>query len=127
MVAWIVAHTSSETLKMGSTVGDRYVTGTAKATNADLDIRKVGFEPKRVKVYNKTNLALLEWNQELAKDGTEFFKTSNMASDMAYDEYTIDGDDTPDEDRLFEFTGLSAAQLVTGSNTIAVEIKQGDH
>lgn len=58
-------------------------------------------------------------------NGTEFFRTSNMASNMAFDDYTVDGDDTPSEN-FQTFNGLSSALFVTGTNTVAVEIKQGD-
>lgn len=60
---------------MGSTVGPRYVTGVAQALNADLDIRKIGFVPKKLRIFNKTSLAVLDWNDQLAADGTEFVKT----------------------------------------------------
>ncbi|MFT5105844.1 MAG: hypothetical protein ACI9UA_001466 [Pseudoalteromonas tetraodonis] len=58
-------------------------------------------------------------------NGVEVGKTSNMASDMAFDAYTVGGDDSPGDDAQEAFT-ISSAQLVTGSNTLAVEIKQGD-
>ncbi len=58
-------------------------------------------------------------------NGREFFKTSNMASGMAFDEYTIDGDDTPTEN-FQDFSQLSPSLLVPGRNVVAVEIKQGD-
>ncbi|MFP6873591.1 MAG: lamin tail domain-containing protein [Verrucomicrobiales bacterium] len=59
-------------------------------------------------------------------NGNELHRTSNMASNMAYDEYTVDGDDTPDEDRIFLISDLSSSLLVDGTNTLAVEVKQGD-
>ncbi|MCP4849223.1 MAG: hypothetical protein GY899_14875 [Verrucomicrobiaceae bacterium] len=59
-------------------------------------------------------------------NGSELYKTSNMSSNMDYDEYTVDGDDTPDEDEVYLISGLSSALLVDGTNTLAVEIKQGD-
>ncbi|MCH2061284.1 MAG: lamin tail domain-containing protein [Verrucomicrobiales bacterium] len=59
-------------------------------------------------------------------NGVEFFKTSNMESDMSYDEFTIDGDDTPDEDEVFRIPDLPSTLLRDGTNTLAVEIKQGD-
>ena len=58
-------------------------------------------------------------------NGKEFFKSSNMASSMKYDDYTIDGEDTPSED-FQEFSKLSPELIVQGKNVIAVEIKQGD-
>jgi len=58
-------------------------------------------------------------------NGKEFFKTSNMDSGMAFDEYTIDGDDTPTE-TFQEFSQLSPSLLLPGQNVVAVEIKQGD-
>lgn len=58
-------------------------------------------------------------------NGKEFFKTSNMESGMAFDEFTVDGDDTPTEN-FQEFSQLSPDLLVLGKNVIAVEIKQGD-
>ena len=58
-------------------------------------------------------------------NGKEFFKTSNMESGMAFDEFTVDGDDTPTEN-FQEFARLSPDLLVLGKNVIAVEIKQGD-
>ncbi|MCP4849637.1 MAG: hypothetical protein GY899_16990 [Verrucomicrobiaceae bacterium] len=58
-------------------------------------------------------------------NGAEFFRSSNMASNMRYNEYTVGGVDTPSED-FQRFDGLSADLLVEGENTIAVEIKQGD-
>ena len=58
-------------------------------------------------------------------NGKEFFKTSNMESGMAFDEFTVDGDDAPTEN-FQEFSQLSADLLVAGKNVIAVEIKQGD-
>lgn len=60
---------------MGSTVGPRYVTGQVRATNADLAIRKVGFQPRKIRMFNKTSLAVLDWNESMASDGTEFEKT----------------------------------------------------
>jgi hypothetical protein len=60
---------------MASTVGPRYVTGTVRATNADLAIRKIGFTPKKVRVFNKTSLALMEWNAEMDAAGLEWEKT----------------------------------------------------
>ena len=59
-------------------------------------------------------------------NGEEFFKTSNMEYGMAYDDYTIDGDDTPSEN-FQNFSKLPAKSLVVGRNVIAVEIKQGDN
>ena len=59
-------------------------------------------------------------------NGVELYKTSNMISNMAYDEYTVDGDDTPDEDEVFRVTDLPSSLLIDGVNTLAVEIKQGD-
>ncbi len=59
-------------------------------------------------------------------NGNEFHRTSNMTSNMAYDEYTVGGDDTPDEDEIFLISDLSSALLVDGTNTLAVEVKQGD-
>ena len=58
-------------------------------------------------------------------NGKEFFKSSNMESGMAFDEFTVDGDDTPTEN-FQEFSQLSPDLLVSGTNVIAVEIKQGD-
>lgn len=58
-------------------------------------------------------------------NGSEFFKTSNMESGMAFDEYTIDGDDAPTEN-FQQFTQLLPDLLLPGRNVIAVEIKQGD-
>ena len=51
---------------MGSTVGARYASGTVIATNADLEIRVVDFQPKRVVVKNRTSLAELAWNETMA-------------------------------------------------------------
>ena len=59
-------------------------------------------------------------------NGVEFYRTSNMSSDMAYDEYTVDGDDSPDEDEIFLIPDLPSTLLVDGTNTLTVEIKQGD-
>ena len=59
-------------------------------------------------------------------NGVEFYRTSNMDSNMAYDEFTVDGDDTPDEDEVFRIPELPSTLLVDGVNTLAVEIKQGD-
>lgn len=59
---------------MGSTVGPRYVTGVAVANDGDLAIRKVGFQPKRIRVFNKTSLATLEWNDQLDAAGAEWIK-----------------------------------------------------
>lgn len=58
-------------------------------------------------------------------NGTEFFLSPNMASDMSYNDYTVGGVDTTSED-FQRFDGLSAKSLVAGENMIAVEIKQGD-
>ena len=58
-------------------------------------------------------------------NGQEFFKTSNMEYGMSYDDYTLDGDDTPSEN-FQEFDQLTPNLLVEGRNVIAVEIKQGD-
>ncbi|MEN8864845.1 MAG: lamin tail domain-containing protein [Akkermansiaceae bacterium] len=57
-------------------------------------------------------------------NGIEIGLTSNMTSDMAFDEYS-DGD-SPGDDASTTFS-ISSAQLVTGTNTLAVEIKQGDN
>lgn len=59
---------------MASTVGPRYVTGTIRATAAPLAVRKVGFVPKKVRVFNKTSLAMMIWNQEMKADGSEWKK-----------------------------------------------------
>ncbi|MGI9242199.1 MAG: hypothetical protein ACR2RV_15480, partial [Verrucomicrobiales bacterium] len=59
-------------------------------------------------------------------NGVEIAKTSNMASDMAFDAYTVGGEDSPGDDAQAEFSGISSALLVDGTNTLAVEIKQGD-
>ena len=58
-------------------------------------------------------------------NGQEFFKTSNMEYGMSYDDYTLDGDDTPSEN-FQDFDQLTPNLLVEGRNVIAVEIKQGD-
>ena len=58
-------------------------------------------------------------------NGTEFFRSPNMTSNMDYSEYTVGGVDTPSED-FQRFDGLSSDLLVEGENTVAVEIKQGD-
>jgi hypothetical protein len=60
---------------MGSTVGPRYITGTIIATNAALDIRKVGFQPRKIKVFNKTTIAMMEWNDQMDAAGLEWEKT----------------------------------------------------
>lgn len=59
---------------MGSTVGDRYVSGTVTCNDGILEVRKVGFKPKRVVVTNIDTLAKMEWNQELAQT-TQWYKT----------------------------------------------------
>lgn len=53
---------------MGSTVGPRYATGTVTATNAVLSIRKVGFKPKKIRIYNLTTHVQIEWFSELAEE-----------------------------------------------------------
>lgn len=58
-------------------------------------------------------------------NGVEFFRSPNMAADMSYNDYTVGGVDTQSED-FQRFDGLSSQLLVSGENTIAVEIKQGD-
>lgn len=50
---------------MSSTVGSRYATGGVTATNADIEIRKLQFEPSRVVVQNMDNQAKIEWNSAL--------------------------------------------------------------
>jgi len=70
---------------MASTVGMRYVTGTVIALNANLDIRKVGGKPRKIRVVNQTNQVQAEWNEELPEgyaykilaDGTLSVETSN--------------------------------------------------
>ena len=57
-------------------------------------------------------------------NGVEIGLTSNMTSNMAFNEYS-DGD-SPGDDANATFN-VSSAQLVTGVNTLAVEIKQGDN
>ncbi|YCM42810.1 lamin tail domain-containing protein [Verrucomicrobiaceae bacterium 227] len=56
-------------------------------------------------------------------NGVEVGLTSNMTSNMAFNEFS-DGD-SPGDDASATFN-VSSAQLVTGVNTLAVEIKQGD-
>lgn len=50
---------------MSSTVGSRVQEGSIVATGAALDIRTLGFTPRKVKVVNKTSLASLEWQEAL--------------------------------------------------------------
>jgi hypothetical protein len=57
-------------------------------------------------------------------NGVEIGLTDNMTSNLAFDEYS-DGD-SPGDDASETFN-ISPAQLVTGVNTLAVEIKQGDN
>ena len=51
---------------MGSTVGSRVVTGGLTATNADIEVRTVGFCPSLVKVENMDNQVMIEWKEPLA-------------------------------------------------------------
>ena len=57
-------------------------------------------------------------------NGVEIGLTANMTSDMAFNEYS--NGDSPGDDASATFN-VSSAQLVTGTNTLAVEIKQGDN
>lgn len=61
---------------MASTVGARYATGRIKATNAQLDIKTVGFAPRKAVVTNLTNQVLVEMN-----DGLEAGKNLKRIAD----------------------------------------------
>lgn len=50
---------------MGSTVGNRYVSRRVVATNAVLPVL-VGFEPERIRVTNRTNQIVAEWQDLMA-------------------------------------------------------------
>lgn len=50
---------------MASTTEPRRASGTFRSTNALLEIRTVGFKPKKVTLFNKTSLASLEWTDQL--------------------------------------------------------------
>ena len=52
-------------------------------------------------------------------NGQEFFKTSNMEYGMSYDDYTLDGDDTPSEN-FQDFDQLTPNLLVEGRNVICL-------
>jgi len=77
---------------MGSTVGLRRATGSVTATNASLTIR-CGFQPKKIKVSNRTNQCQAEWDDKLAAlsadvriaDGTLSMPTTNGFSQVAGD------------------------------------------
>lgn len=58
---------------MSSTVGSANFFTKAKATNADLDIRSIGFTPSKVVVRNATSGAMLEWQEHVVDGGG--FKT----------------------------------------------------
>lgn len=50
---------------MSSSVGMRYETNKTVATNANLDIRVTCFKPRRLTIRNKTNGAMMEYNESL--------------------------------------------------------------
>jgi len=76
---------------MSSTVGSSSFFTKAKATNANLDIRTVGFTPSKVVVRNATSGAMLEWQEHVVDGGgfktvaagTRSFVTSNGISLLA--------------------------------------------
>lgn len=60
---------------MSSTGLLRYMTNKITAADAALEVRTVGFVPKRVVVQNETSLARVEWTE--AMDDDSAFKTVN--------------------------------------------------
>lgn len=66
---------------MSSTVGSRYRTGTIPATDADLDVRTVGFKPAKVRVTNETSLYTLEHMKGMA-DASAFEITNAGAKTL---------------------------------------------
>ena len=52
---------------MAGTTGILYRAGAAKATNADLLVRTLGFRPTKLKVTNLTNQVEVEWHAGLAE------------------------------------------------------------
>jgi len=45
--------------------GTRMKCGTVTATGSAMDITTVGFKPRRVKCYNVSDIAILEWNEAM--------------------------------------------------------------
>lgn len=78
---------------MSSTVGALLATGQVKATNANLDVRTVGFKPRKVQVENRDNNVKIEWDETLADgyavktiaDGTRSLVTSAGITPLAAD------------------------------------------
>lgn len=66
---------------MASTVGVRYASGEVVSTNADLEVRSLGFKPKKVKVTNKTTFYALEHVEGLA-DASAFEVTDAGAKTL---------------------------------------------
>jgi len=104
---------------MASSVGSRYWVETRKATNAAMTIRSVGFKPRKVKVFNLTNAASLEWNSGMAAAagfktvtaGTQTYETSDGITAVVADSngnpgFTLgamaDVNDTTTEDLVLE-------------------------
>lgn len=63
---------------MASSVGVRYAYGEVVSTNADLEVRSVGFKPKKVRVTNKTTLYTLDHVAGLADASA--FETTNAGA-----------------------------------------------
>lgn len=71
--------------------GRRLVTGSFNGTGADLNMTKVGFRPTKVRVFNRTGLATLEWNADMPDDsgykaitdGTQSFITTDGITPLA--------------------------------------------
>ena len=107
---------------MGSTTGDRYDASRQVANNGNLDIRSLGFGPKRLKIQNSVNDVMMEWNNSMdadswfktIADGTRTFETSGGPSALAGDSTnppgfripnTGDINDTTTEDLYWEAWG----------------------
>ena len=110
---------------MSDTTGVLYRAGAAKATNADLNIRTLGFRPTKIRVTNLTNQIEVEWHAGLAEgknlkriaDGTLSVVASGgvaPASDSAGNLGILipalaDINDTTTEDLAWEAWGGQAA------------------
>ena len=88
---------------MASTVGLRYDKGFVKSTNAQLDVRVLGFKPTRLVVRNNTNNVMMEWMEGLpdgafwktAADGTRTVASSGAPTQLEGDSLNPPGFSLP--------------------------------
>lgn len=90
----------------------RVVTGAVNGTGADIDVRTVGFRPRRVELENVTGLVTASWSDHMADEsmvkrvtaGTMTFPTTLGVTPLS-DGFTIGADtDVNVDGELIHFT-----------------------